>query len=254
MKRMMFVLAAASLGGIGLLAGCADPANEVKTGVAYSLTHGAGFVSKATVTTKGDTVTDASLEEYCLPTVIQAGADVAATDKVVVGEKAYYKTVSFGEVVLEYDAEAGYRVGETALVEWLKTESNVKTYFDAVENGSVSVTLGGNLNADVMTKKALSKAENGYWTREDDDGEPYSRWLMNRNATVNYVKSHGVKNLLKLTRSEDAVTDSYGESAKYWMDDGISTGATWVDLNSDTTDKGYMSYAALIVKAYEARV
>lgn len=65
------------------------------------------------------------------------------------------------------------------------------------------------------------------------------KWKANRDATIAYVKAHGVSKLLSLTVGAD----------KYWVDsNNVSTGATWSDLN--TVKEGTLSYAQLIVKAF----
>ncbi len=232
-------------------------------GAAYALVHGGSYVGEATVTVDKDgKVTEATLNEVCLPTYVTAGEDVAADDKVTVTvtdhgsevEKSYYKTVSFGDITLTYDAtENTYMNGTTKMADFFQTEANAKAYFEAVMANKVSVTVGGEKKTDIMNKASLCKEENGYWTRQDADGKDYSRWEMNRDATVNYVKEHGVEELDSLVRNTEAEKDEYGVDAKYWVDtNGVSTGATWSDMNSDTTGKGYLSYVQLILKAYDA--
>lgn len=234
--------------GVAAVAGC----NSDKTGEAWALTHGAGYVGYASITVNGDKVKDATLTEVCLPTHVEAGETVPEADKVTVKvmshgkevEATYYKTVSYGSVTLTYDAEAKtYKSGTTALLDLFKDEAACKAYYEAVITNQVSVTVGSEKKTDVLNKKSLSKEDNGYWTKEDDNGNKYSQWKVNRDATVKYVKDNGVANLLKLARNDET---------KLWMDGTISTGATWSDLNSDTTGKGYLSYAQLIVKANDA--
>ena len=242
------------------LAACQGGDND---GAAYALVHGGSYVGEATVSVDKDgKVTEATLNEVCLPTYVTAGEDVAEADKVTVTvtdhgsevEKSYYKTVSYGDVTLTYDATAkDYKSGSTTMAEFFQTEANAKAYFEAVMGNKVSVTVGGEKKTDIMNKASLCKEENGYWTKQDADGNDYSRWEMNRDATVNYVKEHGVDLLDSLVRNTEAEKDEYGADAKYWVDtNGVSTGATWTDMNSDTTGKGYLSYVQLILKAYDA--
>lgn len=185
-----------------------------------------------------------TLTEVCLPTEVEAGSDVAEADKVNGGTEEkptyYYKKVSYGSVTLIYDATVkGYKVGETAFKTYLESEANCKAYYEAVKNNAISVTVGTETKKDVMTYKTLSKEENGYWSPEGKLG-----WKGNRDATVKYVKDHGVKNLRNLEKNADT---------KVWMDGSISTGATWSDLNpSDKKGKVYYTYAELILKANEA--
>lgn len=250
-------MAATLAAGAGVLAGCTPKAAD-KTGEAYGLVHGAGYVGYSQITTNGDSVKELTLTEVCLPTQVKAGDDVAEADKVNGGTEEkptyYYKKVSYGSVTLTYDATAkDYKVGETAFKTYLESEANCKAYYEAVKNNAISVTVGAETKKDVMTYKTLSKEENGYWTKQDANGNSYSRWKVNRDATVKYVKDKGLKNLKNLTKSDEAVKDSYGADAKYWMDGTVSTGATWNDFNpSDKGGKVYYTYAELILKANEA--
>lgn len=239
-------MAATLAAGASALAGCTPKAAD-KTGEAYGLVHGAGYVGYSQITTNGDTVKELTLTEVCLPTEVKAGDDVAEADKVRDGGTEdnptyYYKKVSYGSVTLIYDATAkGYKVGETAFKTYLESEANCKAYYEAVKNNAISVTVGAESKKDVMTYNTLSKEENGYWVQ----GEKYKLgWKGNRDATVKYVKDHGVKNLSNLEKNADT---------KVWMDGTVSTGATWNDLNpSDKKGKVYYTYAELILKANEA--
>lgn len=252
------VLAGALCASAFAFAGCGE--KELK-GEAYGLTHGAGYVGYSAITVKGDKVTDLTLTEVCLPTYVTAPETVAEADKVTVEvvdhgntvEKSFYKTIKIGETTFTYDATAkAYQTGTTTLNDWLKTEANCKTYYEAVTTNSLKVSVGGADKTDIMNNAALSKDANGYWNREDKDGNTYSRWKMNRDATVNYVKEHGVANLTKLVKSETKTPDvKEDKEVTYWMDGEISTGATWSDLNSEK--EGSLSYAQLIVKAYDAK-
>lgn len=200
---------------------------------AYGLVHNAGYVGYSTVTVdKDDKVTDATLTEYCFPTQVKTE------------DGDCYAEVSYGKVTMKYDEEAKtYKVGEQTLKEYFKEEKNCKAYVDAVKDGKVYVTVDGVKKNDVMTKAALCKDDNGYWSVETSVGGSIMagdyKWKANRDATINYVKSYGVSKLLSLTVGAD----------KYWVDsNNVSTGATWSDLN--TTKEGTLSYAQLIVNAY----
>lgn len=197
---------------------------------AYGLVHGAGYVGYATVTVdKEDKVTDATLTEYCFPTQVKDA------------DGGYYSEVSYGKVTMKYDEEGKtYKVGEQTLKEYFKDEANCKAYVDAVNGGKVYVTVDGAKKNDVMTKASLCKDENGYWST-NLNGK--LGWKANRDATVNYVKENGVSKLLGLVKATE------GDNAGYWVDSAnVSTGATWNDLN--TTKEGSLSYAQLIVNAY----
>lgn len=238
-KLFKSIIAVAFIGTLGAaFAGCAE---EGVKGEAYGLTHGAGYVGYASVTVSGDKVTDAYLNEVCLPTYVTAGEDVLADDKVTVGEgdgaTSYYKIVSYGEVTLTYDVDDGYKTADgKTLKEYFASEENAEAYYEAVMNGSVTVTVGTEKKNDVMTKAALSKEDNGYWS--SNLGTRLG-WKANRDKTLQYVKEYGVDNLLQLTLDDST-----------WKDGSIDTGATWADFNS--VKEGSLSYAQLLTNAYNA--
>ena len=243
--------------GVAAFAGCGDA--ETK-GEAYGLVHGAGYIGYASITVKGDKITDATLSEVCLPTYVVAGENVPDADKVtdtVISHgnevtKVFYKTVSYGDVTLTYEAGKGYMNGTTSFADMMKDEAKAKAYYDAVMSNSVSVTIGSDKKTDILNKAALSKDENGYWTRKDKDGNDYSRWKMNRDATVNYVKEHGVANLTQLVMSEEKAPDvKEDKEVNYWMDGTINTGATWSDFYKANAS-GYLTYAQLFINAHAA--
>ncbi|HBN13072.1 MAG TPA: hypothetical protein DD415_05610 [Clostridiales bacterium] len=238
--------------------------NDIHTGDAFGLVHGAGYAGFASVTVKAGAITDVQLSEVCLPTYVTIpnddttiGADykVKATvkDHGKDVEKTFYKTVTFGSVTMTYDVTKGYVVGDKTMVEFFQDAQNVKTYYKAVMAGKVAVVVGeGNegKKTDVMTKAALSKEENGYWASANGSvltpatGKTY--WMANRDATCKYVKEHGVDNLLNLARADAENVHSF------WMDGTVSTGATWSDMNSKNTTN-YVSYAQLIKNAFDAK-
>lgn len=229
--------------------------NNETMGTAYGLVHNAGYIGKATVTGSGDKISAVTLEEMCFPTQVTAGEDVADADKVTVGEgssaKSYYKTVKYDEVTMTFDAEKNsYTIGDSSLKDYFRSEENCKAYFEAAAANRIKVMIGGEEKSGIMTNSKLNKDENGYWTRQDADGNSYSRWKLNRDATVNYVKEHGTKGLSNLKQSTEPEKDKYGVDSKYWKDsDNISTGATWADMYKDTAPSDYYTYSQLILKA-----
>ncbi|MGN0806520.1 MAG: hypothetical protein ACI4MC_05725 [Candidatus Coproplasma sp.] len=242
----------------GVIAGCSSD----KTGEAYGLTHTGIFVGYSKIVLSGDTVKDLVLTEVCLPTQVKATNDTTVTEDEKVGN--YYKTVSYADVTLTYDETDGYLTADgTKFVEYLRaSEENCKAYYEAVTTNSVKVTVGGQQKTDIMNYNTLSKEANNYWGRKQNedgtwstttDNPDYSRWKMNRDATVAYVKTYGVANLTSLVKATEATDDAMedGKTVTYWMDGEISTGATWSDLNPASPD-GYISYAQLILKANEA--
>ena len=249
------MLVVACVGAIGAgLAATAACSKSVK-GEAYGLVHGAGYVGYATVTIdkvdqeKG-MVKNVTLTEYCFPTQVPK---TAKTDE---APATYYEEVKYGEVTMTYDADAAtYMVGTQTIKEYFATPANCKAYVEAVNAGKVSVTVNGTADYSVMTKAALCKDYNGYWTRQDADGKDYSRWAWNRDNTVNYVKKNGVAALMGTThdKSDKDPFNPEGNNVNYWQDaTGVSTGATWNDLNdlAKAANGGYYSYSMLIATAW----
>lgn len=281
-RGIAILAAVAAVGtGVAFATGC-DPVEEkkpettAKTGEAYGLVHGAGYVGYASITVDGDKVTALTLTEVCFPSqvsikgtstetaeaakaAIPYATGTTAADYVVVETSstkdevttytatAYYKTVSYGDVTMVYDAAAkSYKVGEKTLKEYFTTEANCKAYYEAAVSDKITVTVGTEKKTGVMNKKALSKEENGYWS-----GSNYPLgWKGNRDATVKYVKENGVANLLKLVKQQKGENDPK-DTQYFWMDGTVSTGATWTDMN--TTKEGSLSYAQLITNAYNAK-
>lgn len=245
MKKFTKVVAcaavAASALAVGVFAGCANGGE--KTGEAYASVHGGGYVGYAKVVKNGDKITDVTLSEVCLPTQVKAGDDVAEADKV----GTCYKTVSYGNVTLTYDAAANdYTTNGTAFKTYLQSAKNAKAYYEAVVKGEISVTVGGEKKTDVMTNKALNKDLNGYWSVESNVGsskvEGDYKWKANRDATVKYVKDNGVAKLGALSKNADG----------FWTDGDVVTGATWSDFYKGEGEKKgvYSTYAELILAAY----
>lgn len=233
--------------------------NQVKNGTSYGLVHGGGYVGKATISYKEGNVTDATLTEICFPTEVQAPAAVGDDYKVTVTvenhgsdvEKTFYKIFKVGSVEFTYDATAkAYKTAEgTTFEAWVATGSNARVYAETALANKIQVKVGegtenkGEWKTDILNKASLCKDDNGYWTVGG-----VSKWKANRDATIAYVKAHGVDNLLKLTQD----TAANSATKNQWFDGTLSTGATWKDFNSDTTGKNYVSYAQLIVNASNA--
>ncbi|MBE7088980.1 MAG: hypothetical protein E7370_05675 [Clostridiales bacterium] len=232
-------------------------------GKAYGLVHGAGYVAMGSVSYFNNVMVDANLIEVCLPTYVTVaeGAEVSADDVVVATvldhgnevEKTFYKTVSYGNVTLTYDVEAGDYVDAngTAFKTLMATEANAKAYYEAVVTNGVAVTLGGEKNYTVMTNAALNKCVNGYWTARVDingDGETDandSSWIFNRDETIKYLLANGADSLLGLAKTE---TESAVTGGTEWANGNLTCGATWTDLNKEGAE-GYLTYAQLLKNA-----
>lgn len=241
MKNGKFLfLAAASL----MLAACGgnnageSKAPVVKTGEAYGLVHGAGYVGYATVTTTDGKITAATLTEYCFPSHVTAEAaeEGKTTTITITGrhgdeEKIFYNEVKFGTYTLTADTEAkGYKTadgkGEVAL---FGTDAAAKAWKEAIVAGNVEV----NGSKTIMTNDTICKDKNGYGGTTFD-------WKGNRDKTVAAFIANGDK----------ITTATQDEESKHWKIGEVDTGATWTDFN--TRKNGSLSYAELLVKALNA--
>ncbi len=237
-KNIVLTLAAASM-----LAACGETATP-KTGVAYALTNGASCVGYATVTVTGNKITDVTLQEVFLPADVTATessedtVDVEVTQWGKTSTKHYYKTVKFGTYTFTYDATKGYVSGNKTLGEILADVKVAEEYYKAVDQNKLLVVKNGKDDATIMSKNAMNKDINNYWPKSDT---VKLGWKGNRDATVNWVKEHGIDGLLDAKIGDD----------KVWTVGDVKTGATWTNFNS--ADKnGAISYAKLIVNAYNA--
>lgn len=253
-KTLLAVAAVAAVSAsVAALGGCSSTATG-ETGEAYALTHSDGqYVSKATVTVRGDDITEATLTEVYTPvkfTSASADGDYTVDDN----GTYYFKTIKYGSVTLTYSAdESDYMIGSVTMTEYFKTESHAKEYFDAVTSDSVTVVLSTGNVTYIICNETANKDNNGYWTREDSNGNEYSRWQANRDATLAYVVKYDAAAFGTLTKSDTAVTDSYGVDTYYWYDaNSISTGASWSDMYITDTTRAATGYIQLLQNAYNA--
>lgn len=241
-----------ALGGamLAALAGSLASCSSAKTGEAYGLTHGAGYVSCATITMNGKKVTEATLHEVCFPTYVvskEATAETTANEVTDHGSKVtknFYTTFSYGSTTYTYDvAKSDYVSGGKTFVENMAVEANAKAYYDAVMADAIEV--GSSKSKSIMTKAALSKDDNGYWGGDNYKAKLEglgatgytSVWKYYRDMTCKFVVENGVDSLLATTQNDD----------KVWTNGAASTGTTWSDLNSNKD--GYFSYAKLFQAA-----
>lgn len=234
-----------------------------KSATAYGLVHGQGYVGQATVTVKYGEITDAKLDETCLPTYITATGEADGTylvsgkliDHGSPATKTFYKTVRFADVTMEYSTEEidatytqnnevkttkvskGYMVGNKTMLEFFADEANCKKYAEAVANGKVTVATVDGDKKDIMTAAALVKSQNGYWSGNKINAGQIG-WKANVEATLKYVKQYGfdgitAKDDLKYQDGYDKDSDKNKTDLMYneWFDkNGVATGATWTDL------------------------
>lgn len=227
--------------------GWAETNGYTKTGEAYGLAHGGSYVAKATVTMKGSKAVDATLVEVCFPTQVTAEEAVPAADKVAVTTTKnsvtttnyYYKTVKFAGHTFVYDATDGYKEGSTKLKDFFATEANCKAYYEAVIDNNIAVVYGEAEHKDVLTVNTLSKERNGYWTKQDTYGKDYSRWMLNRDATIKYFLENGIDVCKAATKAT--------KTAPWGTADAVS-GATWTDFNKEGAT-GYLTYVQLLEAA-----
>lgn len=224
------------------------------TATSYGLVHGKGYVGQATVTVKYGKITDAKLDETCLPTYVNPTGE--ANEYIVSGKvishnnpttKLFYKTVKFADVTMEYNTDEidatytqndeekttkiskGYMVGNKTMLEFFADEANCKKYAEAVANGEVAVVMADGDKKDVMTAAALVKSQNGYW------GTPATNalgWKANVEATCKYVKENGFDGVTKkedLTNKDNSATNPKLDN-ELVDKNGVATGATWTDM------------------------
>ena len=237
MKKRIFAILAICIGLLGLFAGCKDKTTSME-GTAYGLVHNANYIGMAKlVIDNSGKITDAYLDEACLPHYVKAETTVASEDMIEVGDNRYFKTVKYNKVTMTFDQEKNtYLIDGQDMKEYYKDESKAKEYYLAVEQNILLVTLNGNDTKDVLTADKLMKSRNGYWK----EGTFGKGWKANRDATINYVKANGLSNLPLEKGNSGAWIDSKG----------IDTGATWVDMSG--TKEGFVSYLDLLKKANNA--
>ena len=205
-----------------------------KKGEAYALTHGAErFIGYSSVTVNGDKVKDCVLTEVMLP------GELKNEDKELI-----YKELSYGDVTIVYDATSkAYKVGSQSVTEYFyNNEAHCKEYYEAAVGNKISGKKVDSDASETVSKAVLSKEENGYWSTNLGDK---LGWKANRDATVAYVKEYGISGLSSLKKATE------GDNTGYWVDgNNVSTGATWSDLYKETQPANYVTYAQLIINAY----
>ena len=217
----------------------------------YGLVHGNGYVGKATVTVDANgVVTNATLDEACLPTYVTAKEPVegvTTTDKVTSHgsevTKHFYTTVKFGGYTATYDlATHTYLINGLPMLDRFQSTVYARAWFEAVNTDSVVVVVsadGKTEDGEIMNSATLLKSQNGYWGKPT---EPAIGWEENAVATSTFFVEnyeafvpsfykYGPENLF------------YGHSAngQPWFWNGINTGATWTDMKD---------YVTLLVVAY----
>lgn len=223
---------------------------STQTYVTYGLVHGQGYVGKATVTIDANgVVTDATLDEACLPTYVTAtdpveGLTVAdeVTSHGSVSTKNFYKTVKFGGYTATYDvATHTYLIDGLPMLDRFQSIVYARAWFESVNTDSVVVVSddGNTEDGDVMNSATLLKTQNGYW------GEPTAPalgWEENAVATCNFFVEN-YEAFVPAFYQNGPENLFYGHSAngQPWFWNGVNTGATWTDMED---------YIALLVVAY----
>src|SRR5699024_4456594 len=136
---------------------------------------GNGYVGKATVTVDANgVVTDATLDEACLPTYVTAKEPVegvTTTDKVTSHgsevTKHFYTTVKFGGYTATYDlATHTYLINGLPMLDRFQSTVYARAWFEAVYTDSVVVVVsadGKKEDGEIMNSATLLKSQNGYW-------------------------------------------------------------------------------------------
>ncbi len=219
--------------------------------VAYGLVHGNGYVGKATVTVDANgVVTDATLDEACLPTYVTAEEPVegvTTTDKVTSHgsevTKHFYTTVKFGGYTATYDlATHTYLINGLPMLDRFQSTVYARAWFEAVYTDSVVVVVsadGKTEDGEIMNSATLLKSQNGYWGTPT---EPALGWEENAVATsAFFVENYEAFVPAFYQNGPEGLFYGHSANGQPWFWNGINTGATWTDMED---------YITLLVVAY----
>ena len=218
--------------------------------VAYGLVHGNGYVGKATVTVDANgVVTDATLDEACLPTYVTAEEPVegvTTTDKVTSHgsevTKHFYTTVKFGGYTATYDlATHTYLINGLPMLDRFQSTVYARAWFEAVNTDSVVVVVSadGKTDGEIMNSATLLKSQNGYWGTPT---EPALGWEENAVATsAFFVENYEAFVPAFYQNGPEGLFYGHSANGQPWFWNGINTGATWTDMED---------YVTLLVVAY----
>ncbi|HIT78519.1 MAG TPA: hypothetical protein IAD47_07045 [Candidatus Limihabitans stercoravium] len=219
--------------------------------VAYGLVHGNGYVGKATVTVDANgVVTDATLDEACLPTYVTAEEPVegvTTTDKVTSHgsevTKHFYTTVKFGGYTATYDlATHTYLINGLPMLDRFQSTVYARAWFEAVYTDSVVVVVsadGKTEDGEIMNSATLLKSQNGYWNKPT---EPALGWEENAVATSTFfVENYEAFVPAFYQNGPENLFYGHSSNGQPWFWNGINTGATWTDMED---------YITLLVVAY----
>lgn len=223
---------------------------STQTYVTYGLVHGQGYVGKATVTIDANgVVTDAALDEACLPTYVTAADPVegfTVADEVeshgAKVTKNFYKTVKFGGYTATYDvATHTYLIDGLPMLDRFASIVYARAWFESANTDSVVVVSndGKTEDGDVMNSAKLLKTQNGYWS---EPTAPALGWEENAVATCNFFVEN-YEAFVPAFYQNGPENLFYGHSAngQPWFWNGVNTGATWTDMED---------YITLLVVAY----
>lgn len=220
--------------------------------VAYGLVHGNGYVGKATVTVDANgVVTDATLDEACLPTYVAPKEPVegwTVADEVeshgVSVTKNFYKTVKFGGYTATYDlATHTYLIDGLPMLNRFQSTVYARAWFEAVNTDSVVVVSadGKKEDGEIMNSATLLKSQNGYWSG-DKITPPALGWEENAVATsAFFVENYEAFVPAFYQNGPENLFYGHGSNGQPWFWNGINTGATWTDMED---------YVTLLVVAY----
>ncbi len=226
------------------------------TGSAYGIVHN-GYIGMATVTVKGDKVTDVKYDEAFLPHT-WANIDVQTEEGTDLPEdvlmhskndinKYYAKYISIdgqlftgtlreNDLVIDTNTYANQTIKYSSdkipdLFAYLyNNDKNCEWYFNAVKSGKVFISDKDGKKLETyqsLNTNGWLKSEGKYW--QSSESSPLG-WKGNIDAMVKYLKD---KVLTKLDNSkfvQDTIgVEQDGYNYKYWTIDGVKTQVTMTD-------------------------
>lgn len=213
-----------------LFTSCKCNQDVIDEGIAYGIVYN-DYIGKASVKTVNNKISSITIDEAYLPSTWAKlkSASSVATDTIEISNIIYPAYIKIDNQVLKANIENANT--ENAKVTWtnttindlseyLKTESNAKWYYEALQNKKAYPcdSAGKKLDLELLQTKYF-KSEGGYW----------DKWSTNISALCEGMVKNNLKN-------EPTVTD----------DSKIKFG----DVVTSATLIGYQDYYNLAKKAY----
>ena len=216
----------------------------------YGFTHG-GYVGHVTIVVT-DGVVDVEINEAFMPhtltavtlTTVEAPTDWNDTNTLTIGTKSYalyimlnddvFKALETEAGLLVYSAvdeagelKTGSRDVKNLEMNIIKNESNMKAYYDALNNGGLKLSKSfGDTSPVVITENQFKEGNSNYWQAGGDK----LGWQANIDALESFLEENGAAfDTLAFTK---VLTTVDGVEDNYWQVVDTISGAT----NSDFQD------------------